>query len=189
MPCFRTFRSPKTWHSAQDERRRQTRPPAPRVRDAGTGRYDRAFGAASGTAFGRAAAARCIGPRPDHQPAGSVARRTLVRARPVPAHPHADRAEKASARTRHHLRLCHPFAVRGVRDGRQARGAAHHRRHLPAHRMELARVGLQRQPGARRLLEAARREHDAQALRGGTSRVSKFMGSTRPEGPSQGWWG
>ena len=76
----------------------------------------------AGAAFRRPAAARGARPRADHRSAMPAARRAAVGARPVPAHPHARRAEALPARARHHLRPRHPQPGRGDGARRPDRG-------------------------------------------------------------------
>ena len=72
----------------------------------------------------RPAAARGAGPRAGAAAEGAAARRAAVGARLQAAQGHADRAEAAAARDRHHLHLRHP------RPGRSADHVGPHRGHV-----------------------------------------------------------
>ena len=127
-----------------------------------------------GRALGRPAAARGARARPDQRAEGAAPRRAALGARPVPAHPHARRAQGVAGEALDDLRPRHPLAGRsdgagrpGGRDERRPDRAAGpparrvqraaHRVRRPLHRRPQRHSRGRRQPG-----RGARRQDAAQ---------------------------
>ena len=109
---------------ARDAGQAEGRGRGARHRDAAAGAHGRTAQPQDQPDLRRAAAARGAGPRAGAAAQGAAAGRAAVRARLQAAQGHADRAEAAAERDRHHLHLRHP------RPGRSADHVRPHRGHV-----------------------------------------------------------
>ncbi len=166
----------------------------PKAEVDGARRRDAAAGAHGGTAqpqdqpdFRRPAAARRAGARAGAAAQGAAAGRAAVRARLQAAQGHADRAEAAAERDRHHLHLRHP------RPGRSADHVRPHRGHVegphPAGRHARARSTTSRRSASSPTSSARRISCKAElaGTAGGKANVRLSCGgaaiaATLPEG-------